>query len=260
METKRTTIILPTVHLINKEYKMSDHKNNDLSLLLENFMKNKELITKYEKFAGKLLFSITKGEYARPFTSSDILSNIICKLLTNKYNWNSEKASFDAFMHARIKSEIINITKHERKFIPVPTEILEDDSNENDDDDCKTKMMDELVQEPDFMFPDEDNDEDVGTAELEEIIYSLFREAPVDFCVADELFKNKSPKDIASALGISVNEVRSTVMRIRRKLITWCKRNNHRPLLNKFLRPVKKNNRNNNHLGLDKKYFNGGIK
>ena len=228
---------------------MHESEKIDLRLFLEKLMKNKSLCAEYEEFAGKIFYAITKNEYARAYTPFDMISNIICKLLTKTYNWKMHETSWNSFIHARIKSEIINIIKHEKNFIPTAIENLINDFDEEDKTESKAKIIQELMQEPDFQYPDEEDEEGIGIVEIKEILYTLFKDSLYELCVIDEILKNKKPREIAAELGLSRREVRNTFMRIRRSLIKWCTENNHRALLNKLLKPVKKNNRKNNRRG-----------
>jgi DNA-directed RNA polymerase specialized sigma24 family protein len=228
---------------------MQKNEKIDLRLFLEKLMKDRALCSKYEEFAGKIFYAITKNAFARAYTPKDIISNIICKLLTKTYNWKMYETSWESFIHARIKSEIINIVKHEQKFIPIALEDLINDFDEEDNIESKTKIIQELIQEPDFQYPDEEDEEETGIEEIKEILYALFKDSLYEFCVIDEILKSKKPRQIAAELGLSRREVRNTFMRIRRSLFKWCNENNHKALLNKLLKPVKKNNRKNNRRG-----------
>jgi DNA-directed RNA polymerase specialized sigma24 family protein len=230
---------------------MTDLENKDLYSDLEILLKDRRTIIKYEKYAGQILFKRTKGDFARQYTASDIVANILAKLVTGSYNWNRQYP-FDTFMYLRIKTEVFNIVKHERHFIPISVDVFLENLDDNIDEEesgVHLTIAEELVQEPDFINPDNDDDEELGLTELMEIAYQLFSDMPDEFCVVDEIFKNKRPREIAEELGISRQEVRNIAMRIKRALIIWGKKNKHKRLLRKLLRPVKKNKRRDNHLG-----------
>jgi len=231
---------------------MPDIENKDLRLLLENLLKNRKTMAKYKKFAGKALFPFSKYKFIRSYTPSDIISNIIDRLLHGKYHWNCEKCSFDSFMFFRIKTEVQNIIRHERKVPIVPLDYLLSDPMANfasEENDMDFRLSQELTHKSDLIFLDEDDGQDICLLEFKDIACSLFSKSPVEFSVLNELFKGKKPKEIAARLGIPKREVRNTAMRIRRTLITWCKLNNHQALLKKLTRPPKKNNRHSNRFG-----------
>jgi DNA-directed RNA polymerase specialized sigma24 family protein len=226
--------------------------NKDLCLLISNLLKNKKQLNKYEKFAKKQLFKRTKNLFARHYTGADIIRNIFCKIISGAYHWDSEKLTFDKFMFLRIRTELFNIVKHEIHFIPIDIDsfiiewITEYNEDENKDDNLTIK---EFVQEPDYNLIDQIKEDDFNMNDLMEMAYDLFYDSTLEFCVLDEIYQNRKPKEIAANLGISSQEVRNTVMRIRRRLIAWCKKNNHEKLLNKLLSPAKKNNRSSNNNG-----------
>jgi len=210
-------------------------------------------MAKYKRFAWKSLYPITRGYYACAYTSWDIVANIFLKLLSGIYHWNCEKCSFDSFMFYRIKTEVQNITKHERRFYPVPLDnLLSDPAGDfrTDEMDMDLRITKELIIQNDSVCSDEEDGPKVCLLEFKEIVNSLFSNSPVEFCVLDELFKNRKPKEIAVKLGIPRREVRNTAMRIRRTLIKWCRKNNHQALLKELTRPAKRNKRHANRQGI----------
>ena len=239
---------------------MTDLEKSELYSDLETLLKDRRTIVKYEKCARQILFKRTKNEFARQYTASDIVANIFSKLCIGSYHWN-HKFLFDTFMYLRIKTEVFNIVKHEIHYIPISLDkFLErlDEAADSEERDNDLILEKGLVQEPDFINPDDDEEEELCMTELMDIAYVLFSNSPEEFCVLDEIFKNKKPREIAVELGISKQEVRNIALRIKRGLIIWGKKNNHRKLLKKILGPVKKNNRGNNRLGRKEGVGSGG--
>ena len=228
---------------------ISNPENKDYNLLLVNLLKNKKQFSKYEKFAKKLLLRVTRNEFARFITSEDILQNIFTRLIDNKYHWNSEKCSFDKFMCLRIRTELENLVKHESNFIPVDINSFksnqESDYNEDTEND-KRLTREDFIIEPDLTSPDKKEDE-FDMTDLMEMALDYFHDSEIEFFVLEEILQNKKPKEIAKSLGLTTREVRNATLRIRRKLIRWCQKKNHKELLKILLSPVKKNNRKGNH-------------
>jgi RNA polymerase sigma factor (sigma-70 family) len=229
----------------------SNPEKKDYNLLFANLLKNKKQLSKYEKFARKNLFRMTKDRFARFITSEDILQNIFTKLIDDKYHWNSEKYSFDKFMCSRILTELENLVKHEKNFIPVDinTFLSDQESVYNDDTEYDKQLTrEDFIIEPDLTSTDKKEDE-FDITDLMEAALDFFHDSEIEFFVLEEILKNKKPKEIAKSLGLTTREVRNATLRIRRKLIKWCQKKKHKELLKILLSPVKKNNRKGNHRG-----------
>src|ERR1035437_5337510 len=118
---------------------MTDLEKSELYSDLETLLKDRRTIVKYEKCARQILFKRTKNEFARQYTASDIVANIFSKLCIGSYHWN-------------------------HKFLERLDEAA--DSEERDNDLILEKG---LVQEPDFINPDDDEEEELCMTELMDI-------------------------------------------------------------------------------------------
>ena len=146
---------------------MTDIEKKELYSDLEILLKDRRTIVKYEKFARQLLFKRTKGEFARQYTASDIVANILAKLCLGSYHWRRQFL-FDTFMYLRIRTEVSNIAKHERHFIPISIEKFLESLEENinmDEGEENIVLSKEFIQEPDFTLPDGEEEEEICLTE-----------------------------------------------------------------------------------------------
>jgi len=200
---------------------ISKPENKDYNLLIENLLRNKKQLSKYEKFARKLLFEMTKNEFARFITPEDILQNIFTKLIANIYHWDSSKCSFDKFMYFRIRTEVENTVKHECNFIPVDINSSKSDQKaDNNDVTGKDKHLtkEDFIIEPDLTIPDKKEEDIFDMTDLMEMALDFFQNSEFEFFVIEEILKNKKPREIAKSLGLTTREVRNATLRIKRKL------------------------------------------
>lgn len=201
---------------------MPDNNGSDLGALLSSLLQNKNLKRKFEVYADRLLNKRTKYEFARHITPSDIISSITLKLLTGTITWNNETCTLPCFFYRRIMTEIFNLTKREKKFIPVPldkSESVSDYEGEIDDD---VSLPPQFIIDP---FEENNNEEEIDPVEFKKIAYKIFSDSDEEYCVLDEMFKGHQTKQIAINLGISEIDVYNIKKRITRVLKAWFKRN-----------------------------------
>jgi len=154
---------------------------------------------------------------------SDFISSIALKLLTGEITWNKETGSLTCFFYRRISTEIFNLTKKEKKFIPAP---LEKSKTIND---YSGEPEDEVSEPPQFIInPIGENDaeeEEIDPLEFTEVAYEIFKDSPEEFLVLDGIYNNLQTREIAIDLGISKDEVHNIKRRIKRVLKAWVLRN-----------------------------------
>ena len=214
---------------------MADIKVPDLSTLISNLLQDSDLKRKFEVYAEKLLRKKTKYDFARHMLPSDFISSVALKLLTGEITWNKETGSLTCFFYRRISTEIFNLTKKEKKFIPVP---LEKSKTIND---YSGEPEDEVSEPPQFIInPIGENDveeEEIDPLEFTEVAYEIFKDSPEEFLVLDGIYNNLQTREIALDLGVSKDEVHNIKRRIIRVLKAWVKRNKNQKEPQRFSEP-----------------------
>jgi len=123
--------------------------------------------------------------------------------------WDMDKHSLEQVVNQNLRSEISNLAKKEKRYV-----IIKDFFDEDNEDDNYNTEMDKLVH-----------------TQAEDIEGKMDAEAILTFCndkilkddedgkiVLDEMLQGKKQKDIASYLGITVEEAEVHIRRIRRKI------------------------------------------
>lgn len=187
----------------------------DPGSLLSGIIDNTKLKRKLVKYADKLLFKRTKFKFTRHLTPEDILLNVIVKLLSGEIIWNQAKSTLIDFLFLRIRSEVSNLVKKESKFITVSFEELEGIGEDLDGNETVLPTPKELIINP---FEDELDEKKLDPVKFKKLAYILFQDSPEEFCVIDEMYKGHQPRHIASALGITENDVYNIKKRIFRVL------------------------------------------
>jgi DNA-directed RNA polymerase specialized sigma24 family protein len=177
---------------------------SDLNLLLAGLYSDKDLIRKFEVYAQRLLYKRTKNEFALHLCPSDFVASVTLKLLNGIINWDEEQCSLSCFYFRRIRTDVINLTRRESKFIPTPLEkssVINDYTGESDDN---------LFEPPELIInPFEDNDDNgqFDPVEFKEAALEIFKDSVEAYCVFDEMLKGLKPKEIARSLGLTENKV-----------------------------------------------------
>ena len=187
----------------------------DLGSLLSGIIDNPKLKKKLVNFANKLLVKRTKFIFARHLTPEDILFNVTFKLLSGEIIWIQKKSTLIDFLFLRMRSEVSNLVKKEKKFIPVSLETLERVEEDIDGNETVLPVPIELIINP---FDDELNEEKLDPLKFKKLAYEFFKDSPEEFCVIDEMYNGLQPRHIASALGITENDVYNIKKRILRVL------------------------------------------
>lgn len=188
---------------------------SDLNLLLAGLHSNKDLIRKFEVYAEHLLYNRTKNKFAQYVCPSDFVSSVTLKLLYGIIHWDEDQCSLSCFYFRRIRTDVINLTRKESKFVPAPletSEIINDYTGEPGDN---------LSEHPEFIItPFEENDDKVQFDPLvfQEAAYEIFKDSDESYCVLDEMLKGLKPKEIARSLGLTENKVYYLKRHIKRIL------------------------------------------
>jgi hypothetical protein len=201
---------------------MPDNNGSALGNLLSDLLGNKALNKKLLNYAGKLLFRKTKVEFARYALPSDIISSIALKLLTGEIIWDSDNSSFTSFYFKRIRSEIANLHKKEKKFIPFPLESSKRRTDYEGEIDEESSLPAQFII---YLFEENNNKELMDPVEFKKIAFGIFSNSTEEYLVLDEMFKGNPNRQIAKSLGISEDEVHNIKKRISRILTTWVIRN-----------------------------------
>lgn len=206
---------------------MEGNHNHGLSVMLSDLYRNKKQIKKFEEFISLNLYNRTRYEFAKHLTPSDILSNVIQKILTGKIIWNVEKISLVSLIYYRIRSEIFNLVRKERKMIPDSLDkydLLEDGDDEYD---CEVPVAKELIIYPFDEVPEEERFDSV---EFRLKVYKILKNSPEEFCVFDDMCKGLKSRQIAAHLGISLADVHNIKRRIMRVLKSWLLQNKNKKI------------------------------
>ena len=200
---------------------MTDSVNNDLCLEIENLLSNNERLYKIRAYVRKFLKDNTRFEFARSYTPDDIINGVFEKILTGNYSWDKSVCTFDYLFWLRLKTYLGNIIKHEKWLKVVP---LNDNDSPYVNDDCEYMYKDDdAVVDAEFMIESnqlniEEMNSCIDPLELTRAAFEIFSDSPEEFCVLDELYKGKKPREIASYLGITVETFFNIRKRIKRTL------------------------------------------
>jgi RNA polymerase sigma factor (sigma-70 family) len=200
---------------------------NDPALgpILSDLIKDVKSKNKFLNYINRLLYKRTKYEFARFIQPDDILSSIILKLLAGDIIWHKEKCSFSSFLYFRIRSEVFNLVKKEKKFIPVSLNIFDSMDEDCEEHENGVPLSPELIVDP---FKDELGDDEISSGDFKNILYEIFQDSLEEFCVLDEIYNGRTPRQIAAILGISENDVYNIKKRIVRIVKEWLARNKNR--------------------------------
>jgi len=201
---------------------MPANNGSDLSALISSLLQDKNLISKLEAFTDRLLRKRTKYKFARHLCPSDLISSVTLKLLEGDIHWDPEISSLDSFYYIRIRTEIFNLIKKEKKFLPVPLDNLEKESDNDDGVEDEISLPEQFITNPfEEIFDEEEYDPLVFT----KISFELLRDSPEEYLVLDAIYNGLQTKDISFDLGLTKDEVHNIKRRIQRIMRTWIKRN-----------------------------------
>lgn len=201
---------------------MPINNGSDLSALISNLLQDKNLNRKLEAFTDRLLRKRTKYKFARHLCPSDLISSLTLKLLDGDINWDPEISSLDSFYYIRIRTEIFNLIKKEKKFLPVPLDNSEKESDYDEEVDDEITLPEEYI-----FYPFE---EVIGNGEYDPLVFTkiafeLLQDSPEEYLVLDAIYNGLQTKDIVLDLGLTKDEVHNIKRRIKRTMHTWIKRN-----------------------------------
>jgi hypothetical protein len=193
-------------------------KNNnppDLGSLLSVILNNPKLKKQLLGYANKLLFKRTKFKFARHLTPEDFLDAVSLKFLTGRIIWHPEKSTLVKFLFLRIRSEVANLIKKEKKFMPSPLDDLERIEEDIDGNETSLPVPKQIIFDP---FEEEPDPDKVDPYKFKNLAYKLLKDSTEEYCVMDELYKGHKPRYIASKFGITENDVYNIKKRIVRVL------------------------------------------
>jgi RNA polymerase sigma factor (sigma-70 family) len=201
---------------------MPDKNSSVLRSLLSRLLENKDLKRKFESYARRLLSHKTKCEFARHILPSDIFATVIQKLLTGEIKWDSKKASLNSFLFSRIRTEVTNLMRKEKKFIPAPlvkSDIFNDYTGEPDDDIPEDPL---LLYSP---FTEDDEEDKFDPEEFRIAALQIFEKSDEEGLVLIGIYDGLHTREIALNLGLTKDEVHNIKRRILRVLKKWVARN-----------------------------------
>jgi hypothetical protein len=218
-----------------------------LRILLYELYHNETQQNKYIAFAESLLNNKTNKNFALPYTPEGVCSTVYLKLMAGKFVWNNEKYSLNTIIYFRIRSEVQNIVKKEKHFIPIPWDDYEvtcEDFDDNIDAEFDEKFVESgknkilPVNYFDDPFENEYDDHCISFIKIEEDVFEALKDSDLEFKVAEKMFQYIKPKEIALSLGISTDQVHNIKRRIYRIV-----RNLYTPDKNKkYIFTYKRNN------------------
>jgi DNA-directed RNA polymerase specialized sigma subunit len=147
------------------------------------------------------------------------------KLLAGDIIWHKEKSTLNSFIYFRIRSEIFNLVKKEKKCIPVSLNIFDPLDEDYEEQGNGIPLSAELIVDP---FKDELGDDEISPEDFKNIVFGIFQDSLEEYCVLDEIYNRRSPRQIAAILGIPENDVYNINRRILRVIKDWLARNKNR--------------------------------
>ena len=204
---------------------MPYNNGSDLSALLSSLLQDKNLNRKLEAFTDHLLHKRTHYKFARHLKPSDLISSITLKLLDGEIHWDREVSTLVAFYYIRIRTEISNLIKKEKKFLPVPL----DHSEKESDYDEEVEEVDNDISLPEqyIIYPFEEikDEEEFDPLVFTKIAFELLQDSTEEYLVLDAIYNGLQTKEISLDLGLTKDEVHNIKRRIKRIMRTWIKRN-----------------------------------
>ena len=201
---------------------MPDNNRSDLGILISSLLKNNDFIRELEAFTDHLLRKRTHYKFARHLKPADLISSITLKLLDGDIKWDPEISSLDSFYYIRIRTEISNLIKKEKKFLPVPLENSEKESDYEGEVEENISSPEEFIIYP---FEEIQDEEEFDPLVFKKIAFEILQDSPDEYLVFDAVYKGLQTKDISLDLGITKDEVHNIKRRIIRIMRTWIKRN-----------------------------------
>jgi RNA polymerase sigma factor (sigma-70 family) len=201
---------------------MPDNHRSDLGILISGLLQNKDLIKELEASTDHLLRKRTHYKFARHLKPSDLISSITLKLLDGVINWDPEVCTLDSFYYIRIRTEISNLIKKEKKFLPGPLENSEKESDYDGEVEENISSPEEFIIYP---FEEIQDEEEYDPLVFTKIAYEILQDSPEEYLVFDSIYKGLQTKDISRDLGLTKDEVHNIKRRIKRIMRTWIKRN-----------------------------------
>ncbi len=198
----------PEVHLRFLKRHQSDAAKSFLELIykskkgrLEGWIAKAEMLLKYE---------LGKGESA--YTGEDIISEIAAELMEGRRTWDMEKfPDLKSIMPMLIKSQVSNIVRREQRQVH-----LSDGTEEEDG--C-------LSIEYISCFTKKEIERDCDVKESIVLCRKALVKEPELLDAFDRMRKGSTPKQIASALGITttmVYGIRKKIFRRLRRAVNYC--------------------------------------
>jgi RNA polymerase sigma factor (sigma-70 family) len=173
------------------------------------------------KYASRLLHNRTKYQFARHMQGCDIVSDIKLKLISREFKWDNNKSTLICFFHDRIRAEIANLVKKEKRFIPIPLHQPDSIDDDGFDNDNNVLLDPRLTHNP---FESKINEDNLDLEDIKNIASDIFKNSEEEYCVADNMLKGLKSREIAEDLGITSNNVHNIKRRVIRKLRSFKQR------------------------------------
>ena len=213
-----------------------------LNVLLNELYKNKQLVKQITCWADKLLLGKNGHHYEWHVKGSDMLSSVVTKLIEGEIIFKKDKSEFPNFIYMRIRSEISNMFKKEKKVTRITYEVNEPENEDQENSDNEVPLIEDLIINPSEIVLDK---KIFDLIEYRSVAYEIFQDLPEEFLVFDGVCKGLKPRQIASDLGISAKIVHNTKKRIIRILKDWFLRNKRNRSLSRCRRSSNKPNNKN---------------
>jgi RNA polymerase sigma factor (sigma-70 family) len=158
------------------------------------------------KKTEKTMTAYLGKDSAKTFRAQDVLHEVFGDLLTGTRKWDMEKHTLEQVVFMDMRSEMYNIARKQKKYITLG-------GKNNESDDFNQEMDKIIYTRP----PDVE-----GSIDAEELRRSIFEDIISDDekgkLILTEMILGKPQKQIASELGMSVEETENHIQKVRRRI------------------------------------------
>lgn len=180
-------------------------------------LNNPKLKKDYINFTAKVLFKYTGYNFACYATPPGIFSSVIDKITEGNYTWNPNKILLKKFIYYRIRTEVSDLAKKERKWRTVSLDLYSDLIHDENDDNISNLPL------PHNMIFDEQekNRYPVDPEIVRKEAFKLFPRSTMEYPVLKGIYDSIKTEKLIDKLGITINEFYKIRLRIIRELRKW---------------------------------------
>lgn len=175
---------------------------------IENAYKDKARIKKWYVVADRYLKSYGNDKFERHWKAEDIVMELTGKILEGKRPWDTEHCpDFDRFIYMHIRSIVDGKLRNRKRVFPQKEKVLSRYG------DKETDLIEiNNITEKDYII------DDIERTEKLEYCYKLLSDDDECALVLLEWQDEKTSREIADSLGITVAEVERIKKRLRYKI------------------------------------------